>query len=133
MSTPAMTRESVENAEPIDFEAKRTAALSPRAYPARSYAIAVVSPAGYQITITLNDIRLDALDDALSTLIERGYLPYEPAAPNPTPAATSAAPQTPPVCPYHGPMKESDKRPGTYYCPKKMADNSGYCKEKWPK
>ena len=33
------------------------------------------------------------------------------------------------VCKYHGPMKESTKAPGTWYCPAKMADGS-YCKEK---
>lgn len=33
-----------------------------------------------------------------------------------------------PVCPYHGPMKESAKAPGTYYCTKKMGDGT-YCKE----
>jgi len=34
-----------------------------------------------------------------------------------------------PVCEFHGPMKESSKRPGTFYCPAKMGDNS-YCKSK---
>ena len=34
-----------------------------------------------------------------------------------------------PVCPYHGPMKESTKAPGTYFCTKKMGDGS-YCKER---
>ncbi len=33
------------------------------------------------------------------------------------------------VCQYHGPMKESTKRPGTYFCPAKMGDGS-YCKSK---
>ena len=34
-----------------------------------------------------------------------------------------------PTCPYHGPMKESTKAPGTWYCSKRMGDGS-YCKEK---
>lgn len=34
-----------------------------------------------------------------------------------------------PTCPYHGPMKESTKVPGTWYCSKRMGDGS-YCKEK---
>jgi len=38
----------------------------------------------------------------------------------------------PPVCPYHGPMKESTKVKGTWFCPAKMGDGS-YCKEKHPK
>ncbi len=37
--------------------------------------------------------------------------------------------QTAPVCQYHGPMKESTKRPGTWFCPQKMGDGS-YCKSK---
>ncbi len=45
-------------------------------------------------------------------------------------AAHAAETQAPPrVCEYHGPMKESTKRPGTYYCPSKMGDGS-YCKSK---
>jgi hypothetical protein len=34
-----------------------------------------------------------------------------------------------PICQYHGPMKESAKAPGTWYCTKKMG-NGEYCKEK---
>jgi len=34
-----------------------------------------------------------------------------------------------PVCEFHGPMKESSKRPGTFYCPAKMG-NGEYCKSK---
>ena len=34
-----------------------------------------------------------------------------------------------PLCPAHStPMKESNHKPGTYYCPKK--DGNGYCKQK---
>ncbi len=43
------------------------------------------------------------------------------------PAETPAAPVH--VCQYHGPMKESSKRPGTYFCPAKMGDGS-YCRSK---
>lgn len=34
-----------------------------------------------------------------------------------------------PICKYHGPMKESVKAPGTYYCSAKMGDGA-YCKER---
>ena len=34
-----------------------------------------------------------------------------------------------PVCQFNGPMKESSKAPGTFYCPAKMGDQS-YCKSK---
>src|SRR5262245_23336142 len=92
------------------------------AYPKRSYTISVTSPAGFPIEITYNDFDLNRLEDALAALMERGYMPAE----NPTPAAApaSAAPaqyseDNPPTCPYHGPMKPS-KKPGAFYCPKKM-------------
>lgn len=34
-----------------------------------------------------------------------------------------------PICQYHGPMKESGKAPGTWFCPQKMGDGT-YCKSK---
>lgn len=34
-----------------------------------------------------------------------------------------------PVCQYHGAMKASTARPGSFFCPKKMGDGS-YCKSK---
>ncbi len=109
-------------------------------FPKRTYAINVQSPAGFPITITYNDMTLDWLDEALSVLLERGYMPAEVpsvlSSPNaPAPAHTQpAAPTGEAVCPYHGPMKESTikGKEGTYYCPKKMADDT-YCKVRWPK
>jgi len=51
----------------------------------------------------------------------------------PTPAAradvAAEKERTAPVCEFHGPMKESSARPGTWYCPKKMG-NGEYCKSK---
>jgi hypothetical protein len=40
-------------------------------------------------------------------------------------------PSQPPVCSWHGAMKESTKATGTWYCPAKMADGS-YCKPRHP-
>ena len=34
-------------------------------------------------------------------------------------------------CAWHGPMRESTKAPGTWFCPKRKADGS-YCPSKWP-
>lgn len=34
-------------------------------------------------------------------------------------------------CEWHGPMRESTKAPGTWYCPKRKADGS-YCPSRWP-
>jgi len=130
MATPALTRITEQDA---DQEGERLFAPIPAAaFPKRSYAISVMSPAGFPITITLNDIRLDKLDESLAALLERGYMPAETpsvlTSPN-APAAHVSAPGQPPVCQFHGPMKESTARPGTWFCPKKMGDGS-YCKEK---
>jgi hypothetical protein len=36
-----------------------------------------------------------------------------------------------PLCQFHGPLKKSDKAPGTWFCTKRMGDGS-YCKSKYP-
>lgn len=69
---------------------------------------------------------IDQLPATIKRLREIGAVP-------PTPAARQAASEErkreAPVCEYHGPMKESTKKPGSYYCPAKMGDGS-YCKSK---
>jgi len=50
-------------------------------------------------------------------------------APEGTPAQGQA--QGTPTCPHHGPGKESTKAPGTWYCTKRMADQS-YCTWRYP-
>lgn len=137
MTAPTLTRITAQAAESEPAGERVFPTAMPAAqFPKRSYAISVMSPAGYPITITLNDMKLDQLDDALATLLERGYMPAEvPSVLPPPPNAQGAAPQAggTPTCPYHGPMKESTikGKEGTYYCPKKMADDT-YCKERWP-
>jgi hypothetical protein len=34
-------------------------------------------------------------------------------------------------CAWHGPMRESTKTPGTWFCPKRKADGS-FCHSRWP-
>lgn len=34
-------------------------------------------------------------------------------------------------CEWHGPMRESTKAPGTWFCPKRKADGT-YCPSRWP-
>ena len=41
------------------------------------------------------------------------------------------ADEGPPSCPHHGPGKESTQAPGTWYCTKRMADQS-YCTWRHP-
>lgn len=72
---------------------------------------------GRVFTIVSEGMTLDQFCDLLD---ERGYAP---------PASHAERAREAPICEYHGPMKESSKRPGTYYCPSKMGDNT-YCKSK---
>lgn len=80
---------------------------------------ATVMHRGRSITVHATDMNADQFCDLLDKR-------FGPPSANPTQGVGA---NTPPTCPYHGPMKESDKRPGTYYCPKKLA-NGDYCKEK---
>lgn len=131
MSAPITAQDAESENTNVRLFPERPNAIPAAQFPKRSYAISVMSPYGFAITITLNDMKLDQLDDALATLIERGYAPHAPN-PTPAPAAVPSANAEPAVCIYHGPMKESQNRPGTFYCPKKLADGT-YCKEKYPK
>lgn len=91
-------------------------------------------PATFTIHALLDDFPLDVsfsgsveqLPATIKRLREIGAVP-------PTPAARAAASEerqrTAPICEFHGPMKESTKAPGTYFCTKKMGDGS-YCKSK---
>jgi hypothetical protein len=80
--------------------------------------------AGRQVQITLRDTDETRLLARLELLLQR--FPVET-------TALVQAPTTPPppVCQWHGRMKESTKAQGTWYCPSRMADGS-YCQERWP-
>lgn len=86
---------------------------------------------GAEVQWTLRDQDEDRLAERLERLLARFPQPAKA-----TPGAASAPPaQTPasaPICPVHGPMKESSKAPGTWFCSKKLFDGS-YCKERMPK
>jgi hypothetical protein len=56
----------------------------------------------------------------------------EPAPATETPRPTAVPAREIHDCEWHGPMKESTKTPGTFYCPKRMA-NGEFCKERRPK
>ena len=72
---PRITEQDAEN-EPSNVRTFPTA-IAAAQFPKRSYAISVLSPAGFPITITLNDMKIGQLEDALATLLERGYMPAE--------------------------------------------------------
>ena len=85
-----------------------------------------VSYRGYDdIQFTLRDASGTALLDKLDTVLNR----LEKMGAQPSKASSEAAvTDAPPICPFHGPMKRSNKFAG-FYCPKKMGDGS-FCKEK---
>ncbi len=63
---------------------------------------------------------LNAVKDLLASLDVEAAHPIE----------ASPAPEAH-YCTMHGPMKPSTKKPGTFFCPGKLADGS-YCKSRWP-
>jgi hypothetical protein len=70
---------------------------------------------------------IDQLPATIARLRELGAVPRAQG-----PAAQAEAEREAPTCPYHGPMKESTKVPGTWFCSSRMGDGS-YCKEQHPK
>jgi hypothetical protein len=86
---------------------------------------------GFVFQVTVRKQKRDELLDALQGLPEWfAAHGFEPA---PEGKGAKALPQGEiPICPYHGPMKPSEKAKGTFYCPAKMGDGS-FCKEKHPK
>ena len=74
----------------------------------------------------------DADEDRLAERLERLLARFPQAAKTKTSeASASTQTQGPPTCPHHGPGKESTKAPGTWYCTKRMADQS-YCTWRHP-
>jgi hypothetical protein len=53
----------------------------------------------------------------------------DPQAPSQRP--TVVPPRETHDCEWHGPMRESTKAPGTWFCPKKKASGE-YCPSRWP-
>lgn len=89
-----------------------------------------LSIGGADVQWTLRDQDEHRLAERLEALLTR--FPQTPK----TPAAGASAPvpatgETP-ICPVHGPLKQSTKAPGTWFCSKKLFDQS-YCKERYPK
>lgn len=88
-----------------------------------SMTVKTISPAGYDILLTIRDSDTSALmgrmKAALGWLEQNGYRPTA----NGATSSNGAAP----VCEFHGPMKRSTKFTG-WYCPSKLHDGS-YCNE----
>jgi hypothetical protein len=139
MTAPQLTRITEHDAanEP---ESEHLFASRPAApmFPVRSYAISVQSPAGFPITITLNDIKLDQLDNALAALMDRGYMPAEvpsvltsPNAPAPVAHAQPAAPTgEAPICPVHTDRRMKVSNYGGWFCTAANLQTGEKCKEK---
>lgn len=90
------------------------------------------TPITYTIHVVIDEFPVDVqivggqkrLLNAIKGLREIGAVP-----PSLASNARAERAQEAPRCPYHGPMKESSKRPGTWFCSQRMGDGS-YCKEK---
>jgi hypothetical protein len=90
---------------------------------------------GGNFQLTLRDDNGTALLDKIDAVLDR--LERMGATLNAGGAATrpsQVAPAGTPSCPDgHGPMKASDKKPGTFYCPHVIAESAGkkiYCQQK---
>jgi hypothetical protein len=89
-----------------------------------------VKVGGHEVQWTLRDVDEARLAARLEALLTR--YPEAVCAGTPQREQASAAPPAgPPVCQWHGPLKESTKAPGTWFCSKKMADGS-YCSTRHP-
>ena len=134
MTAPQLTRITAQDAEQ---EQDRLFAPMPAAsFPRRSFAISVQSPAGFPITVTLNDIKLDQLDASLAALLERGYMPAEVSSvltpPNaPAPAQQPATPTgEAPICPVHTDRRMKVSNYGGWFCTATNLATGEKCKEK---
>jgi hypothetical protein len=78
---------------------------------------------GFPITVEVEG-KADALRGMIDRLKAIGATPPASQPMKPEPTNEDA-----PVCEFHGKMKASSARPGTFFCPKKMGDGS-YCKSK---
>lgn len=69
MTAPALPRITAQDAEaePSNVRTFPTPAAS---FPKQSYSIGVMSPAGYPITVTYNNMTLDRLEEALAVVAE---------------------------------------------------------------
>jgi hypothetical protein len=84
---------------------------------------------GRECQVTLRDLDEERLFTRVQAVLAR--FPEATPAPAIVSPNGDAAPATP-TCPVHGPMKQSSKAPGTFFCSKKLFDGS-YCKERFPK
>jgi hypothetical protein len=93
------------------------------------------APASVNVRLTIGgaDVQWTLRDASEHRLAERleALLTRFPQAAKPAASAATAQTQGPPTCPHHGPGKESTKAPGTWYCTKRMADQS-YCTWRHP-
>ena len=84
---------------------------------------------GAEVQWTLRDVDEDRLAERLQALLTR--FPQTTKATQDAAHAPTPEPQSAPVCAVHGPLKQSTKAPGTWFCSKKNFDGS-YCQSRHP-
>lgn len=97
-----------------------------------------VHPSGFEVMLTLRDFNgttlLGKVDAAIAHLERQGCTPTPAAGKGSTKPAQGDG--SAPLCPTHNkPMKQSQHRPGEWFCSVRIADDDGagravYCKQK---
>ena len=84
---------------------------------------------GHECQFTMRDADEARLVERLQALLTR--FPQQAKPPASEASAPAQASGETPICPVHGPLKQSTKAPGTWFCSKKNFDGS-YCQSRHP-
>jgi len=86
---------------------------------------------GAEVQWTLRDVDEHRLSERLEALLTRFPQQAKTTSEASVPPAQAQTPGETPICPVHGPLKQSTKAPGTWFCSKKNFDGS-YCQSRHP-
>lgn len=81
---------------------------------------------GFPLTITFRG-KAETFKNTVQRLREIGATPPKAFSATASTATATAAESGPPKCPVHGSKMKESRKPGTWYCTKKVGE--GYCKE----
>ena len=86
---------------------------------------------GHECQFTMRDADEARLVERLQALLTRFPQQAKTTSEASVPPAQAQTPGETPICPVHGPLKQSTKAPGTWFCSKKNFDGS-YCQSRHP-